>query len=419
MSSVHIIGAGMAGLAAAVGLRKQGREVIVYEAAPFAGGRCRSFYSKPLDAVIDNGNHLILGCNQAVMRYVRNIGAENRFERLSPVYPFYDLTSGERWSVGAPGALLRQMLRGKKPIPGTCFSDYLKLAGFMRRGAQHTVHELPLSEAIHRRFITPFCESVLNTAPEKACAALLQTVMKEVFQGRAQQMTPWLPRKSLDDALVQPALDWLDEQGATVYFGWRLQRLETKDQRITALKFAQQGEIALTEEDSVVLALPPWAVSELLPDVPVPDQFSPILNIHYRVDDLIPFHRRREGDRVPFIGIVGGIAQWVFLRPPVISVTVSAAEKYLSHDLNLLAEKTWQEIYPVLDLPEQLPPRQVIMEKRATFRATPEVMKRRPQNLQVKENLFIAGDYVDTGLPATIESAIRSGEMVTDLFERQ
>src|SRR6185295_10757436 len=97
---VHVIGAGLAGLAAAVDLAAHGFPVVLYESGTHAGGRCRSFYDAELGARIDNGNHLLLSGNTAALAYIRQIGALDTFEQTEEAaIPFVDLASGDRWSV--------------------------------------------------------------------------------------------------------------------------------------------------------------------------------------------------------------------------------------------------------------------------------------------------------------------------------
>jgi uncharacterized protein with NAD-binding domain and iron-sulfur cluster len=115
------------------------------------------------------------------------------------------------------------------------------------------------------------------------------------------------------------------------------------------------------------------------------------------------------------VGLVGGTVEWIFAFPDRISVTVSGADRLLDDDRQALAETLWAEVAQVHDLPKQLPPWQILKERRATFAATPEQARKRPGARTAFDNLLLAGDWTDTGLPATIEGALRSGFRAADL----
>ncbi|MCZ6604760.1 MAG: FAD-dependent oxidoreductase, partial [Alphaproteobacteria bacterium] len=127
MARVHVIGAGLAGLASAVALARAGWEVVVYETAGQAGGRCRSFYDDALDRVIDNGNHLLMSANSAALAYLEAIGSVGSF--WSPdraAYPFFDLGTGERWTVvPTRGAFPRWIFDRSARVAGTSPWHYL------------------------------------------------------------------------------------------------------------------------------------------------------------------------------------------------------------------------------------------------------------------------------------------------------
>jgi len=160
----------------------------------------------------------------------------------------------------------------------------------------------------------------------------------------------------------------------------------------------------------VILAVPPWTVQELLPGLVVPDAFCAIVNAHFK---LAP---PRE---LPLIvGLIGGTAEWVFAFPDRLSVTVSAADRLIDIESEALAQLLWRDVSAVHGLTQATPPCRIVKEKRATFAATPAQNARRPSSSTQWSNLFLAGDWTDTGLPATIEGALRSGELAATLASR-
>ncbi len=150
-----------------------------------------------------------------------------------------------------------------------------------------------------------------------------------------------------------------------------------------------------------MLAVPAPVATALLPGLQAPDRFQAILNVHYRID--------ADPGPAGFIGLVGGTAEWVFVKPGVVSVTISAANRAVDTPPDALAQQVWSDVRAALQLDTTHPPYRVVKEKRATFAATPEQEARRPVTRTALRNLVLAGDWTATGLPATIEGAIRSG----------
>ncbi len=156
-----------------------------------------------------------------------------------------------------------------------------------------------------------------------------------------------------------------------------------------------------------MLAVPPAAASALLPDLTVPDDFRPIVNVHFRCADPLPMP-----DDLPLVGLIGGTAQWIFRRGEIASVTISAAEDAVDLPADDLTGRVWADICLALGLGDRpAPPARILTEKRATIAQTPAQVARRPKARTPLANLVLAGDWTDTGLPATIESAIRSGTL--------
>ena len=142
------------------------------------------------------------------------------------------------------------------------------------------------------------------------------------------------------------------------------------------------------------------------------ERYLPRIRRHAaRIARRLPRHVQ-VGDLVSagFVGLVGGIAEWVFIKPGIVSTTTSAANRYADLTADHLATTAWREVSAALDLTGPPPPWRVVREKRATFAATADQERRRPEAATGLSNLVLAGDWTRTGLPATIEGAIRSGE---------
>jgi hydroxysqualene dehydroxylase len=411
MSQVHVIGAGLAGLSAALSLTAAGRPIVLHEAGPAAGGRCRSYFDKELGLRIDNGNHLLLSGNTAAKAYITETKAEKFFRmQTEAVFPFMDLKTGERWTVRPNnGPIPWWIFVADRRVPQTRISDYLSMARIVRIRDDTSVSDSMRRGRLYWRLLEPLAVAALNTPSQAGLARLLGVVMRETLMRGGQACIPMLPMKGLSEALIDPAIATLQARGANIRFNSRIADLTMECSRVTGMR-SPDGHIPLGPEDSVVLAVPPWVAAGLLPDLVVPEDFQAILNIHFR--------HGADGDRphraAGFIGLTSGTAEWVFVKPDHISVTISAANSRVDDPVQTIASAVWPNVVDGLGLPanlkDRIPPYRVVKEKRATISATAaQEARRSPTRTEHAANLVLAGDWTATGLPATIEGAIRSG----------
>ena len=410
MRRAHVVGAGMAGLAAALALADAGWAVSVYEASPAAGGRCRSYFDKELGCRIDNGNHLWLSGNRGIAGFLRRVGASDR--KAGPrqaMFPFFDLATGRGWVVRPnAGRVPWWVLSPRRRVPGAGLGEYAGLLGLLRAGPRATVAEVLRPGALYHKLIEPLVIAALNTAPERGSALLMAAVVRETLVKGGAACIPAYPSEGLSTTFVDPAVTALQRAGADVQFGRRVTQLQTAGGRLEALATAE-GSIALGERDAVVLAVPSPVAQGLLPGLTAPDSFEAIVNLHYRISI--------DPGEAGFIGLLGGTAEWVFVKPGVVSVTVSAANRLLDCTASDLAATVWPELCAALGIAHPQPPSRVVKERRATFAATPEEDRKRPAAHTGLANVVLAGDWTKTGLPATIEGAIRSGHTAAAVLQ--
>jgi hydroxysqualene dehydroxylase len=412
-SVVHVVGAGIAGLAAAVRLAARATRVVVHEAAGQAGGRCRSYHDPVLDMVIDNGNHLLLSANHAALAYLALIGADA--ELAGPAhaeFAFIDLATRERWHLRInDGPLPWWILDGKSRVPGTRTRDYLSMLRILWARPGKTVCEtVGCAGALYDRLARPLWLAALNTDPRQASARLAGAVTRETLARGGRACRPLVAAHGLGHTFVEPALGFLADHQATVAFGHRVRALDFEEARVTALDLGEE-RARIGEGDGVILAVPPSVAATLVPGLTTPGEFRAIVNAHFRIDPP---------PGLPAImGIVNGTIEWLFAFAHRLSVTISCADRLLDVPREPLAHTIWQEVADVADLPRALPPWQIVRERRATFAATPAEDARRPGAVTAWRNLFLAGDWTRTGLPATIEGAVRSGNRAADLVSRQ
>ena len=408
---VHIVGAGLAGLSAAVRLVGQGHRVVLYEAAPQAGGRCRSYFDSELRCRIDNGNHLLLSANTTALDYLSSIGATDTMTGpTEPRFDFCDVASGERWTL-APGLgrLPWWIFDRKRRVPGSRVMDYLKIAALRKAGADATITAcLDPGNVLFERLWKPFAVAVLNTEVEAGSATLLWQTLAESFGAGGKALLPLVPREGLSESFVTPALSLLSLQNAEIRFGARLRSITLGSSGASTLEF-DDGPVAIGERDAVILAVPAPVAARLLPGLAVPGEFRAIVNAHFRLD---------VGEEQPLVlGVIGGTAEWIFRKPGIVSVTVSAADRLVDTPAETLAATIWGDVAKAYGLgPGAVAPWRIVKEKRATFAATPAQERLRPSPETAWRNIYLAGDWTRTGMPATIEGAIRSGRNAAARF---
>jgi squalene-associated FAD-dependent desaturase len=406
---IHIVGAGLAGLSAAVSSMGCGMQIVVSEAARQAGGRCRSYHDSVLNMVIDNGNHLVLSGNPAVRRYLHAIGAEDRLTGSSRTeFKFLDVGTGRHWTLRPnDGPLPWWILSAGRRVPGTRLHSYLALAALMKRHPGRRIDEvIDCNGVLWDKFLRPMLVSALNTAPEEAAADLAGAVIRETLAKGGRYSRALLATPNWAAAFVDPALNYLRKNGAEIRLVRSLRAVKLENDRLAKLIF-DDGEETLGLQDSAILAVPPWIIAKLLPGVAVPDMFRAIINAHFRTAP--------PPNAPAMIGLIGGTAEWAFAFPDRVSLTVSAADHLLEIDVDALGMLLWRDVMVAYDLPGPTPPFRIVKERRATFAPTPAQEERRPSARSPWTNLFLAGDWTNTGLPATIEGALRSGETASKL----
>ncbi|MGH6932000.1 MAG: hydroxysqualene dehydroxylase HpnE [Dongiaceae bacterium] len=413
LAIVHVVGAGLAGLNCALRSAEAGARVRLYEATGHAGGRCRSYHDPELDRWIDNGNHLVFSGNRAALDFLRSIGAsDSMIDPGRPMFPFSDVGSGERWTLRiSDGRIPWWIFRPAQRIPHTKPIDYLALLrfGFARRSTAVARLVKP-AHRLFRRLLEPLAVAVLNTSAEQGAARLLWPVIVETFGRGGKACHPLIAREGLSMSFIDPAVRRLEALGVDIRMFHRLREIERRGQAIVALHFIGH-RVEIGESDTVVLAVPHRMAGYLLPDLPVPEDSRSIVNAHYRLPAPVALP-----DNCAFLALIGGTAHWLFFRGDVISATVSAAENLIDHPAEEIARRIWHDIRrAVPGAPVPLPPYRIVKEKTATFAQTPAQVRRRPSPVTTIGNLILAGDWTNTGLPATIEGALRSGQRAARL----
>jgi len=390
--TVHIVGAGLAGLSCALAAVDAGHEVVLHEGARQAGGRSRSWPEPTLGRTIDNGTHMVVGANDAVFDYLKRIGSKNSLIPGPTAFPMLDLRTNRIWTA-TPLRLLGSVLASMWRMPRD--------------------KDTPISDALgrsrnYRRFWDPLALAVMNTPADQASALVFRRVLARTLWKSQKASQPWLVEEGLSESFIAPALAALEKAGATIRLNDPLRSLERDGSRVTRLSFDSET-IELGAGDKVVLATP-WVVARgFLPELPELPA-SPIVNVHFRMAEP-PAPPNKAG----FLGLLGGTGEWLFVRGDVISVTISGAAKVIDLPGEDIAALVWQDVARALQIETPPTATRVIKEKRATLFHTPEIEARRPAP-DFGENLILAGDWTATGLPCTLEGALTSGTVAASLL---
>lgn len=443
-ADVIVVGAGCAGLSAAVRAARAGRRVIVLEARSRLGGRATAFSDRETGELVDNGQHVLLGCYTATFDFLREIGASDhvrlqrqlqisivdaqgrrsRFQCADLPTPFHLLAGILDWDalswtdrlaalkMATPLKLARRAMQpGSRTIaasPGETVENWL-----IRNGQTPRLREL---------LWEPLALAALNQSASEAAAPVFARVLAEAFGSDARSAAIALPIVPLNRMYAEPARRYLEGHGGQVITGAAVKLRIEGDGRLTAA-----GPDQSWTAPQVVSAVPWFALPDLfeLPPPALAETFararataaSPIVTVNLWFD--------REVMDVPFLGLPGRVMQWAFDKRAVwgeddhgasqLSLVSSGASSILALSNPELVRIAHEEMMTALPAARsaKLTRASVIREPNAGFSVAPG-QPARPSTVTGVRGFYLAGDWIDTGLPATIESAVRSGHMAAD-----
>jgi zeta-carotene desaturase len=430
---VVIVGAGFAGLSAAAALVERNARVLVLEARPRLGGRATAFPDRATGELVDNGQHVLFGCYRETFSFLRRIGAEGHV-RLQPslevpfIAPGGTLTRLRCPDLPPPLHLLAGVLEWEA-LPFMDRLSALRLAAPLIRTSgtpgtrQETVREWLIRHkqrpAIRTWLWEPLAIAALNQAPEQAAAGPFARVLAEMFGGGPRAAAIGLPVLPLDRMYAEPARRYVERRGGEVRVnaqaavaaltrdGGRIAGLDVRGERITAGAF--------------ISAVPWFALADLFALVPLPGSLAGIVDAASRTPALpivtVNLWYDRPVMEEPFVGLASSEIHWIFDKRAVfgrdashLSIVTSAAEALAPLGNDALVRFAAERVREALPgaVRARLIRGVVVRERRATFSVAPGVPQR-PGVTTDLDNFFIAGDWIDTGLPGTIESAVRAG----------
>ena len=395
MKRIAVIGAGYAGLAAAVELAAAGCHVEVFEASRTLGGRARAV---ELDGMtVDNGAHILVGAYRETLRLMEKVGADRtalRKQALHLEFPGHIKITAPR--LPAPlhlgwALLTAHGLNWQEKLAAIRFMRALKKARF-RLPRDITAKQLIANQPLAvRRFLwEPLCLAALNTPVKAASAQVFLNVLRDSLAADRAASDLLLPATDFSSLFPEPAARFIEAHGGKVHRSTRVHSLD-----------------ALADFDHHILAVAPYHLPALAPQIAIPDfVWQPIATIYLRYPATVRL-------AFPMLGMASGHGQWVFDRGALcgqhglLAVVISGTGPWQTLDHAALAHAMHTEIAAIVpDLP---PPSRhwVIEDKRATFACTPGLA--RPTTATALPNVWLAGDYVAGDYPATLEGAVRSG----------
>ena len=431
---IVVAGAGLAGLAAAVRLSSQTprRDIVVLEATANGGGRSRSFDHGRSGYELDNGQHLMMGCYFETLAFLRTLGRDHCVEFQRNMAVDMVQPGGKRVSMRCPALPaplhLGAGLLGMRGL-GLLHKASALRAGLLLKGevdrpddnetCDAWLRRLGQTQAVRNAFWEPLIWATLNDDPLVSSAAMLMAVLERAFLGTRDASSFGIPKVPLSKLYVDPAVKYLADRGVTVRFASPMRALECDADGVSGVVLRNGERI---ETNTVISALPPKPLLNALPDAALRDPVfadigklavSPIVNLWLVLDKPL-------WTDVPFLGLISSPLHWLFDRSRIegldepgrvlVNCTVSGARGMVDDRPAVLVDLFKAEMerffpgkrFNVLES-------KVIKEKKATITHAAGTYQYRPETVSPVKGLYLAGDWVRTGLPATIESAVQSG----------
>ena len=423
MKKCIVIGGGVAGLSAAAYLVKHKFRVTLVESSPKLGGRAYSFTDQKNNFAIDNGQHILMGCYNNTLRFLKLIGAQDNFIyqknlEVNFLKPGNKLVRLKSFPVFYPLNLLLALLNFKAFSISERFSVLFFMIKFpfvshqklVNRNVKDWLEENHQSKNVISSLWEMIAVGALNTNIKKASALIFHEILMRIFFKGNFSSTIILPKYSLTESYVTNAKDFIEEDHGEIKLSSSVDKIIIADDKAIGIKI--NGE-AFYDFDFLISAVSFYSLQKIIPgnilDNNISFEYSSILNIHiWLKNNPLP---------ESFYGLIDSPVHWIFNKKDHLNFVVSDADYLMNKSSEEIFEMCTTELkkYTGIDGSEIIEYK-ILKEKRATFIPTNNIIYSRPVSKTKIKNLFLAGDWTDTGLPSTIESAAKSGRIAAELI---
>jgi hydroxysqualene dehydroxylase len=426
MKKVAIIGGGLSGLSTAIWLAKAGVRVELFEASPKLGGRTYSFLDDQSGDLVDNGQHILMGCYKETLQLLKIVNADKDLfsqEKLEIDFIHKDLgiVPLESKSRIYPFNLLIGFLKYKAislPERLKIIKVLFKLLFVPSDSLQNiTVFDWLISEGQNENTIKSFWEilviGALNTKAENASAKIFADVLKQMFFGGNKSSAIILPKTDLSSLFCNKISSYLLNQNGIINLSSKVCSVKIKRNKI---QYIQTDDGCYNYFDFVVSAIPYYAFQKIFQNINELEeynfqlQYSPIINAHLWL--------KNNNFKKKFYGFIDSPIHWLFNHGKYITIVKSNAEEIINltnEEIIRIFTNEIKKYFKDFNI-SLISHYKIIKEKRATFIPSEFILNNRPYSRTKIRNLFLAGDWTNTHLPATIEGAVKSGRLAADLI---
>ncbi|MFA6977737.1 MAG: hydroxysqualene dehydroxylase HpnE [Ignavibacteriaceae bacterium] len=427
MKKCLVVGGGLAGLSASVYLAKNNIQVQLIEASPKFGGRAYSFVDEKSGNEIDNGQHLLLGCYYETIKLIKLLSAEDQFyfqKRLE--INFIDQNKKEYHLKTAKLPYPFGLLAGLLSYHALSLLDKIKIKTLIstllftdsNKYSDVSVLDWLKKNRQNERSIKAFWEVIgvgaLNSQLQNASANIFIDILKVIFLNGNKAAAMIIPKVGLSKAFIEPALNFLQSSKTELSLSEKLLEISIAQNKAIA-GFTDKGTI--NDFDAMIIAVPSYALDKINEKYLIIDNDKTDLT----TSSILTLHLWLKENKLkkPFYAFIDSRLHWVFNHGEYITTVTSNADE--------LIEKSQEELFSIISVElstylgitrENISHYKIIKEKRATFIPNKENLLKRPSVKTKLENVFLAGDWTNTGLPATIEGAIKSGNTAAEEVQK-
>jgi squalene-associated FAD-dependent desaturase len=426
MKKCLILGGGFAGLTSAVYLARAGIKVEVIEASPKLGGRAYSLTDPETDTIIDNGQHILMGCYKETLKFFDLINARGNLSyqenlQVNFVREGFNLVPLKTDEFFYPFNLLIGILRYK----ALNFIERLKLLFLFIKLpfiSEKDIENLAVydwlkkekqTEDIIKSFWEILCVGALNTNPRKASAIVFADILKKIFLSGNNSATIILPGKGLSETYCDNSQKFIEENDGKISCSEKIEELYFGPDKVTGIRTNKRE---ITDFDSIISAIPLYSLEKVVSNI------TELTNLNLNYSSILTIHIWLKENNIEktFYSLINSKIHWVFNHGSHLTLVRSDANDIIESTKEELFEIAAEELSKFLNISrENIANYKIIKEKRATFIPSIDIIEKRPLPITGFKNFFLAGDWVETRLPSTIESAVFSGRIAAEIILSQ